>query len=178
MGQMIPAERVGGARADGAKLDHVVGIEIGQLEPVLRHIGGREKIVLGIFFLQGEQEIAPLKGGVHFRFDGAFDGQALGPLDNRGNDGAAGQVAAIEMVPLAAAIDDLQKLVLAGAGVMVLRQDAGQNFFRLGQRQGFLEVNLVNALRAGLVGTTHLDLPVNAARAQNGRINQVRPVGG
>ncbi len=51
-------------------------------------------------------------------------------------------------------------------------------FLRLGQRQGLLEINLVNPLRAFLVGTVDLDFPVNAARAQNGRVNQIGPVGG
>jgi len=58
--------------------------------------------------------------------------------------------------PLAAAINDFQKLVFGRARVVALRQDAGQHFLRLGQRQGFLEINVVNPLRAGLVGTIDL----------------------
>lgn len=65
------------------------------------------------------------------------------------------------MVPLAAAVDDFQELVFARARVVALGQGAGQRFLRLGQGQGFLEINLVNPLRPGLVGTIDLDLPVN-----------------
>src|SRR5277367_2758917 len=45
------------ARPDGRQLDHVVGVEIGQLEPVFRDVGWREQIVLGVLLLQGEQKV-------------------------------------------------------------------------------------------------------------------------
>ena len=54
----------------------------------------------------------------------------------------------------------------------------GHDFLRLGQRQRVLQINLVNAAGAFLGGTVDFDFSINAARAQNGRVNQIGPIGG
>ena len=107
--------------AGWGQLDDVFGIEIGQLEPVFRDVRWREQIVLRVLLLQGlSKRSARDKLRLQLGFDGALDGQALGPLDDGGDDRAAGQVAAIEEILLAAAIGDFQELVLRRVGVMRL----------------------------------------------------------
>ena len=89
----------------------------------------------------------------------------------------AGQVAAVQNVAFAAAIDDFQELVLLGPAIVHLDRGAGQLDFRLGQRQRIAQINFVNALRADRVRSPDFDLPVNAPRAQDGGINQVGAIG-
>ncbi len=72
-------------------------------------------------FCRASEQIGAGQLGVLLGLDGALDGQALGPLDHGGDDRAAGQIAAIEKIALAAAIDDFQELVFAACGRNALR---------------------------------------------------------
>src|SRR5271170_2646894 len=69
-----------------AELDDILRIKIGELEPVLRDVRGREQIVLLILALERLQQVLPPQRGFLPGFDGPLDGEVLGALDNRGDD--------------------------------------------------------------------------------------------
>src|SRR6266567_4743724 len=102
---------VGSARPDGAEFYHIVRVKISQLEPILGDVGGREQVVLLILTLQGGQQILARQMRLLLGLDRPFDGQTFRPLNHRRDDGAAGQIAAIQDVPFTAAINDFEELV-------------------------------------------------------------------
>ncbi len=87
----------------GARRITLSGSKSVRLQPVLGDVGWREQIVLGIFPLEGDQQVFAAQLRVRFGIDGSFDGEALGALDDGGDDGAAGKVAAVKEVAFAAA---------------------------------------------------------------------------
>ena len=111
-------------------------------------------------------------------FDGAFDGVFLGALDDGGDDRPAGEIATVKIVVASAAITDIQETILLSLRVMRLDDGIDEHIDRLGEREILLEIDFVNLAGSGLVGTAHADFAVNAAGAQDGGVNQVRPVRG
>src|SRR5271156_4499339 len=85
------------AGLDGRKFDDVFGIVVDELEPVLGDVVGWEDGVLPVLDVERLDEIADAEAGRLGRRDGALDGGFLGPLDDAGDDRAAGEVAPVEI---------------------------------------------------------------------------------
>ena len=112
------------------------------------------------------------------RLDRALDRKTLGAFHDCGDNRAAGQVAAVKKILFATAIINFKELIFRGASVMRRSDDAGQIGFRFRQRQRLAQINFVYLLRTSFVRPVHFDLPVNSARTQNRRVDQVRAIGG
>ena len=70
-------------------LDDVFGIVVDQFQPIFRDVCGREDVILGKLGDKGKLKIVLANAFLLLRGDGALDGDAFGPLDDLGNNGAA-----------------------------------------------------------------------------------------
>src|SRR5213082_2589463 len=102
-----------------------------KLEPLLGHVGRREDVVLDVLGVEGDAQSVFANSFFLLRRYRALERDRLGTLNNRGNDGAAEQVAAIENFFSSAAQRYLKKFIFLAAGKLVLKQTINQSLDRL-----------------------------------------------
>src|SRR5688572_15709127 len=122
--------------------------------------------------------------------DVALERQLLGAPDDRLDHGARGEVLEVQDLLVPVGVGDLQEAVLLAQAVHRLdgredhRVDGGLRvpavLLRLGRRDGDLRrhVLLEDVIGRLLVRPLDLDLHVQAAGPQDGRVDQILPVGG
>ena len=147
-------------------------------------------LVLLVLLLDGVDEVV----GAHAlgaAGDEPLDGQLLGPPDDVLDHGARGEVLVVEDLLVAVLVGDLEEAVLlvlavhlvdGGGDHLVDRGErvapAQRRHLVLGQRDLRREVPGEDLLGRPLVGPLDLDLHVEAARAQDGRVDEVLTVRG
>ena len=121
--------------------------------------------------------------------DRAFDRQRLRALHDRGDDRTAQQIAPVKSLLAAAPQGDLEKLIFFPPRELhfenALNQpvDRGADVARFLRQRAIVgkivrEINPVDGFRAFAVRPVHFNFPVDPARPQNCRVDQVRAVGG
>ena len=144
----------------GGELHDVLGVVVDELEPVFGDVVGREDVVLLVLDVEALDEVVHGQAGRLGRADGALDGGFLGALDDAGDDRAADEVAAVQVLVAAAAERDLEEPVvfaLAELRVDDLRDDRVDDGLAVVamlleergiERQVLVDVDAVDFLRA------------------------------
>src|SRR3954454_19888668 len=175
---------------EGADVHDPLALLARDLGPVVGVGGVGQVLVLLVLLLDRLEQVggtdAPALAG-----DDPLDGQLLGPAHDVLDHGARGEVLVVEDLLVTVLVGDLQEAVVVvvlvhlGDGALddglgrllpVTTAEAGHLALVEGQVGG--EVAAEDLRRRGHVGPLDLDLHVEAAGAQDGRVDQVLTVGG
>src|SRR5882724_1012771 len=159
----------------------------GDLRPVVGVRRIRKILVLLELFSDGAEELVG-RDALLPPADVALEGELLGTAHDRLDHGTGGEVLEVQDLLVAVGVGDLEEAVLLAETVHRLhrradhpgnhRRGLGAAGLRLGERDVRGQVLGEDVGRGRTIRTLDLDLHVEAARPEDGRIDEVLPVGG